>query len=660
MIKTKATLLSLSCALILVILLSALPVQAQTGATYFVSEVDATGFPQVQFKLRAVDLENKVVTGLDAPNSISVYENGTQASDVTVVPKSDGPINYIFVVDQGRISNYSQFQLANVRQIFSTLVSGGYFIDERDSVTVLGRQNISGDRTVTLLPTTQTGSSLTTWAANFNFERSTGNTKGLQGVEDAINQMAAQSTAPGSDTDVIIYITRYIEDPSASVAPTSAQNTADLAQEANISIYVLQTDFNQYRKDALEILADGSYGQYAGITRSNFLGQVTSIYQLLDTQRVYYDVSYHSSVAEAERREITINSPVRQDNGQSGIYEITLQAPEVKISKPIANSTIRREVMEDSGDPTPVFDVSRVPVIAQVDWVDGYPRQISSAELYVNGNLEQSLQLDPGWTDLEFQWDLTDITTAGANRVTLEVRVKDELGMISTSQTAVNVEVIPPDEGPGLAFTPLIAGLSAAGLCIVGVGVLAVLGGAFYFVRRSSASKTEDDTEVKESKATIVGDEIDGVSLALLKLVEGPKGLKDEVFRITTLSTKIGRDPSWSDITFYADEDSSVSRRHCVIQLDDDNVFRLIDMGSSAGTRLNGRKIQPEMAVDLDDGDEIVLGNLAQRGIKMIFNYMTEAGEVPLSGTADDRTHLLSDEDIQSWDELMNDSSDED
>jgi pSer/pThr/pTyr-binding forkhead associated (FHA) protein len=91
--------------------------------------------------------------------------------------------------------------------------------------------------------------------------------------------------------------------------------------------------------------------------------------------------------------------------------------------------------------------------------------------------------------------------------------------------------------------------------------------------------------------------------------------------------------------------------------LDDDNVFRLIDKNSSSGTRLNGRQIKPEVAIDLAEGDEIVLGNLAQRGVKLRFNYMSGEGDIPLSGSADDRTHLLSDKDAQKWDDLMDNSS---
>ena len=91
--------------------------------------------------------------------------------------------------------------------------------------------------------------------------------------------------------------------------------------------------------------------------------------------------------------------------------------------------------------------------------------------------------------------------------------------------------------------------------------------------------------------------------------------------------------------------------------LDDDNVFRLIDKNSSSGTRLNGRQIKPEVAVDLAEGDEIVLGNLAQKGVKLRFNYMSGDDDVQLSGNADDRTHLLSDEDARNWDEMLDNSS---
>ncbi len=51
---------------------------------------------------------------------------------------------------------------------------------------------------------------------------------------------------------------------------------------------------------------------------------------------------------------------------------------------------------------------------------------------------------------------------------------------------------------------------------------------------------------------------------------------------------------------------------------------------------------RPNSPVVLADGDEIVLGDLAQRGVKLQFNFArTEENASPYSGTADDRTHLI-------------------
>ncbi|MGB2895754.1 MAG: hypothetical protein WBB65_06270, partial [Anaerolineales bacterium] len=316
---------------------------AQSGLTFFVTGEDISAFPHVLIRLRAIELGNKVVSSLNT-STLAVYENGQQVSDLTITPQDDGAISYVFVIDQGRLSNYANyFQLSNIRQVISTLVSGGYFNDGHDTVMVLGRQNINTDQTVTLLPATKNATELTTWVANFNFDRGTGATKGLLGVDDAIRKMNELVPVPGSQTTAVIFITRYIEDPSNTVAPTSAQNTASEARRNFTSIYVFQTDPNQYFKGTLQVLADGSDGQYAALTRSNYLNAISTVYQAIDAQRAYYSVSYRSPVADSGEREITINTPGRPSEGVFGEYEITLQPPVVNITEPVVNSTIRRE-----------------------------------------------------------------------------------------------------------------------------------------------------------------------------------------------------------------------------------------------------------------------------------------------------------------------------
>ncbi|HJX41797.1 MAG TPA: hypothetical protein VJ345_10060, partial [Anaerolineales bacterium] len=150
---------------------------AQTGLTYFISDVDSTTFPTVHFKLRAVDLANKAMSGLNS-STLTVFENGEQVSGLEVTPHGDGPITYIFVLDQGTFANYLNFQHNNMRQVITSLVSGGYFVDGRDTVMVLGRYYENSDQTVTWLPATQTATDLTTWVASFGFDRGKGRTKG--------------------------------------------------------------------------------------------------------------------------------------------------------------------------------------------------------------------------------------------------------------------------------------------------------------------------------------------------------------------------------------------------------------------------------------------------------------------------------------------------
>jgi len=618
---------------------------AQAGNTFFITDVDSGTFPDVSFSLRAVDLNNTVVGGLNASN-ITVYENGEEVSDLQVTPQADGPIAIIFVIDQGRLANFLSFNLNNTRLAITTLVSGGYFVDGRDTVQVLGRQNVNSDQTVELLPPTLTATELTTWAANFNFERGSGATKGLLGIEDAIQRMSQLVPVAGSRTAAIIYLGRYIEDPSPQVAVTAAQNTASAARRDFISIYTLQTDPNRGRADALQVLATSSGGQYAALDRTSFTSAVSSVYNTIAAQRAYYTVSYRSNLGASGEREITINSTERPSAGVTGTYTINLQPASLTISEPVAGSTIRREAQLGE-DNSLSADTSTVKVVANVAWPDGFPRSIVSAELLANDNLEGTLDVGPDDTQLEFEWDLSDIVDEGLNPVKLEVKATDELGLESSVETGVSVQVIIPATatatGPGAA-TMAVGGVLL--FCVLGAVALAIVGGVYFFViRRPAPAASEAPAAAPEPRSTIMGaDAYPGLTLATLTLQEGPQGLVGETFRLYMATTVIGRNPTATDITFYPDEESSVSRMHCTIQMAEDNTFRLTDNASSAGTRLNGRRIQPNDPVVLADGDEIVLGDLARRGVKLKFSLPSKDSATPYSGSADDRTHIIGDQ----------------
>lgn len=64
------------------------------------------------------------------------------------------------------------------------------------------------------------------------------------------------------------------------------------------------------------------------------------------------------------------------------------------------------------------------------------------------------------------------------------------------------------------------------------------------------------------------------------------------------------------DLTPDSGKELGVSRLHAFIQRTPQGLF-LIDLGSTNGTRLNGRRLAPDLPQRLQSGDEIHLGDLA-------------------------------------------------
>jgi len=63
------------------------------------------------------------------------------------------------------------------------------------------------------------------------------------------------------------------------------------------------------------------------------------------------------------------------------------------------------------------------------------------------------------------------------------------------------------------------------------------------------------------------------------------------------------------DLTPYQAYASGVSRLHAVVKRDVERIF-VMDLGSSNGTYLNGRRLSPHMEEDLKHGDVVALGKL--------------------------------------------------
>ncbi|MBM4423803.1 MAG: FHA domain-containing protein [Chloroflexi bacterium] len=644
----------LAIAIVFLFSLFALPFasHAQSGSTFFITGVDASNFPDVQFTLRAVDLNNQAIANLNNSN-VSVFENGQLVEDIEVTPQTGAPVNIVFVIDLGRLANYQSFGLNNIRLAISTLVTGGYFADGIDTVTVLGRQNIASDQTLVLLPPTHSGLELTNWAANSNFQRGNGSTKGLLGVEDGMTKMAELVPTPGTQTTALIFITRYIEDPSNTVAVSSAQNLALTAKDKFITIHTFQTDLSKFNAQPLQVLASGATGVYVPLDRNTIATATGNVYQSIAAQRTVYTVAYRSQLGESGKRQITINAPEPPAVGLTGSYEVTVKAPTVEIVAPIPGDTIRREAARGADGTTLTFDVNTVTVRADVSWPEGTsPRAIQSAELYVGDVLQDKVSPPPDATQVEFTWDISDIVTEGLNTSRVEVRVTDELNVEASGDATVNVEVIlpppPPPPDPTQEFLKQYGAILGVVVCVGLAGVVLVVGVVAVAMRPKQAKQQAAAASGPEPMATLIGGApVREKGLATLTVLEGPKGVIGEEFNITKNITILGRNPKSAHIVFYPGEESSVSRVHCTIQLDN-NSFIITDNNSSSGTRINGEWLKPNDPVQLRDGDEVILGDLAKLGVKLRFN-LQGGQEQPRGSSSIDRTFIIGDSQDDDW-----------
>ena len=89
--------------------------------------------------------------------------------------------------------------------------------------------------------------------------------------------------------------------------------------------------------------------------------------------------------------------------------------------------------------------------------------------------------------------------------------------------------------------------------------------------------------------------------------------------------TPIGRSRQFAELLFQQHDDNPiVSRLHCTI-VDMEDHFTIQDEGSTHGTYLNGKALEPLNKMRLQDGDKIELGQLERGGIHLQFHVVSEA-----------------------------------
>lgn len=69
---------------------------------------------------------------------------------------------------------------------------------------------------------------------------------------------------------------------------------------------------------------------------------------------------------------------------------------------------------------------------------------------------------------------------------------------------------------------------------------------------------------------------------------------------------EVGRTPETAEVCLPI---PTVSSRHALLRLDDNNVLSVTDLGSTNGTYVNGKELEPQQEVCVRVGEEIVFGD---------------------------------------------------
>ena len=296
---------------------------------------------------------------------------------------------------------------------------------------------------------------------------------------------------------------------------------------------------------------------------------------------------------------------------------ISTAAPNVVIDVPRESRSL---TVPDLDDPV------QLRLATNVSWLDGQEREITAAQLLVNGVKAADIPVN----------NLASFTVAipnliiGDNR--LEVVATDNQGITSTSapviiSVAEGEELEVPEalqpSGSSFSWIWLLWLLALAGLAAVGFWLwrnrsnrAAPAGGRSRRRRRGSPPVT--DGQPMDFSAGLGSDDDlpplrpEGYEapfvMAHMEVVDA-QTLMPEELTLGDTEVRIGRSPAQSHIAFR--DDITVSRYHAVLRLEG-NRYRIYDAGSTSGTYVNERQV-PEYGLQLADGDEIQLGAVRLR-----------------------------------------------
>jgi hypothetical protein len=610
------------------------PIQAQASAIAFISQPDTSKFPRITTYLDVQDAQG-FVHGLLA-SDIRLRENDRQLM-VSELSEIHPGVQLVVCISPG-----PSFAIRD------TLGNSRYFLVGEALRTWSGiiAQSPPDDFSLIAAGFTEVlhFSSPRDWFNAFSeYQPDSSNAKpSLDTLSRGID-VAGEKTSRAGMGRAVLFITA----PQDAEATTNLQDLVDRARQGGIHVFVWliapPESYSSQSAIQLQNLANQTGGQlfaFSGVET------IPGLEDLLEPLRNAYTLSYDSEITSSGVHQLMaeISTTSLQISTPPNRFELKV-APPNPIFVSLPASIVRAKPEGENGQTLIATDGQKSdlapiqqPLEVLVEFPDGYPRPLTRSALYVDGVLVDENTVQP--FDV-FTWDLRQYVQSGKHL--LRVEVVDSLGLTGTSSEAgVHITV----QQPRRNFLSLLLSWKnalLAGLVVLAVGLLAilllVLGGQVrprwvgedlrpvprkLPARRpishqpgQSGLRAEDENKVQHIPNWLSHLQLHQrrptpkAPAYLVPLPEAEDSPPVVPIPIIANVVTFGRDAVQATLVL---EDISVEEIHARLQREN-NLYRLVDAGSVAGTWVNYTPV-PREGMLLENGDFIHIGRIGFRFIQ--------------------------------------------
>ncbi len=530
-------------------------------------------------------------------DSIYLEHDGQEVLDFSVIGDYKAGTFTVFVVDTPPgVSN----QLELIQQAIEQFASPPEMEEMVDYIAVY---QVGESDAIQLLPPTNFYNSIRNFFAD-PLETQDGPTALLDSVDSLLKEM--ETLRPEDDLSMsIVLLTDGTDVVSTEVLP---EELAERAVAFGIPIQTiwlqnenLQSFSQQAGQDYLSQLAADSGGLAAQIDATS---QLQAIWDRLATLRNHQVIQYIPENFSSGTFDVTLGLRDNPEIQAMTTVTIASSAPSILIDLPPES---RELTLENLDEPVPLS------ISTQLSWLDGLERELSSANLIVNGVVIQEIDV----TDIDrFEANISNFSY-GPN--TIQISIVDEQGNKATSPSITMTvlqgqQQIPEDIQSGGFLNNRV--LSLVGGCFLIALLLAVLIVILLAIQRrrktgndrTRAGKLSDADYGTTAQSTVETSAVPSTGFSYLDILQSVTRMPPSI-ELSAVEHRLGRNPTQADIVFA--NDITVSRVHARIILEGSD-YRIYDTESTSGTWVNGEQV-PGWGVQLINGDEILLGEVRLR-----------------------------------------------